>query len=67
MLGVVREQPQYHLQAAAPGAQQRGLGAGVDGVGGQFRGDCLAGRGGGGQFRAGAGDCLLQGGDAARS
>ena len=64
MLGVVREQPQDHLQAAAPGAQQRGLGAGVDGIGGQFRGYRLAGRGGGGQFGAGPGDCLLQGRDA---
>ena len=27
MLGVVREQPQYHLQAAPAGAQQRGPGA----------------------------------------
>ena len=64
MLGVVGEQSQDHLQAAAPGAQQRDPGVGVDGAGGQLRGDGLAGRGGGGQRRAGAGDLLLQGGDA---
>jgi hypothetical protein len=30
VLGVVREQPEYHLQAAPPGAQHRDLGAGVE-------------------------------------
>jgi len=34
VLGVVREQLQHHLQAAAPGAQQRDLGFGVDDIGG---------------------------------
>src|SRR5208282_1972435 len=63
VLGVVREEPQDHLQAAAPGAQECHLGVGVDGAGGQFRGDLVAGRGGGGRCLAGAGDLLLQGGD----
>jgi hypothetical protein len=62
-LGVVREQPQHHLQAAAAGAQQRGLGVGVDEVGGQLGGDLIAGRGGGVEFLAGGGDFLLRGGD----
>ena len=38
VLGVVGQQAQDHLQAAAPGAQQRDLGIGVDGVGGSFAG-----------------------------
>ena len=41
MLGVVGEEPQDHLQAAAPGAQQRDLGVGIDVAGGQFAGMSL--------------------------
>jgi len=37
-----------NLQAPPPGAQQRGFRVGVDVAGGQFRGDRLAGRDGGG-------------------
>ena len=47
-----------------PGAQQRGFRVGVDVAGGQFRGDGLAGRDGGGRRGAGAGDVLLQARDA---
>ena len=43
VLGVVREQPRDHLQAAAAGAQQRDLGVGVDVIGGQLRRDRVAG------------------------
>src|SRR6266496_1638312 len=43
VLGVVREQPQHHLQAAAPGAQHRGAGAWVYLVGGQFRRELVPG------------------------
>ena len=64
MLGVVGEEPQDHLQAAPAGAQQRGFRVGVDVAGGQFRGDGLAGRDGGGRRGAGAGDVLLQARDA---
>src|SRR5208337_1529219 len=39
VLGVVREEPQDHLQAAPAGAQQRGSRVRVDVAGGQFRGD----------------------------
>ena len=63
VLGVVREQPQHHLQAAAAGAQQRDLGFGVDDVGGQLGGDRVAGGRGGGQFLVRGGDLLLRGGD----
>ena len=63
VLGVVREQPQHHLQAPPPGAQQGGPGFGVDLVRGQFRGDALAGCGGGLQVVAGGGDLALRGGD----
>ena len=59
VLGVVREQPQHHLQAAAAGPQQRDLGCGVDEVGGQLGGDLVAGRLGGGQFGVRGGDLLL--------
>ena len=64
MLGVVGEEPQDHLQAAQAGAQQRGFRVGVDGARGELRGDGLAGRDGGGRRGAGAGDLILQGGDA---
>jgi hypothetical protein len=64
VLGVAGEQSQDHLQAAAPGAQQRGPGVRVDLAGGQFRGDRVAGLGGGGEVLAGAGDLVLQAGDA---
>ena len=43
MLGVVREQPEHHLQAAPPGAQHCHLRLGVDLVGGQLRRDRAAG------------------------
>ena len=64
MLGVVREEPQHHLQAAAPGAEQGGLRVGVDVAGGELGGDRLAGRGGFGRRGAGAGHLILQGRDA---
>ena len=63
VLGVVREQPQHHLQSAAAGAQQRDFGVGVDHIGGQLGGDRVAGRGGGVQGFAGGGDFLLRGRD----
>src|ERR1019366_7508445 len=46
------------------GAQQRGFRVRADVAGGQFRGDRLAGRDGGGRRVAGAGDAFLQARDA---
>ena len=43
VLGVVRQQPQHYLQAAPAWREQRDLGVRVDDVGGQFRGDLVAG------------------------
>ena len=62
MLGVVGEQAQHHLQAAAAGAQQRDLGVRVDLVRGQFRGDRVAGGFGFGQGLLRPGDLLPGGG-----
>ena len=58
------QQPQDYLQAAPAGAQQRGSRVRVDAAGGQFRGDRLAGRDGGGRRGAGPGDVLLEARDA---
>ena len=63
VLGVVRVQPQHHLQAAAARPLQRDLGCGIDDVGGQLGGDPVTGRLGGGQFLVRGGDLLLRGGD----
>ena len=63
MFGVVREQPEHHLQAAPPGAQQRDLGLWVDLVGGQLRRDRVAGLLRRGEPAAGGGDLAFGGGD----
>src|SRR5260370_3928896 len=69
VLGVVREQPQHHLQAAAPGAQHCGAGTWVYLAGGQFRRDLVPGGGGvldvllrRADRAAGGGDRLFPGG-----
>ena len=63
VLGVVREEPQHHLQAAAPGAQHRDPGVGIDLVGAQLDGGLVAGGGGVLEFLLRGGDRAVGGGD----
>src|ERR1039457_4738113 len=63
VLGVVREEPQDHLQGPAAGAQQGALGFGVDLVGGEPGGDLIEGGFCPGELVFGCGDFLLGGGD----
>src|ERR1039457_5699158 len=63
VLGVVREEPQDHLQGSAAGAQQGALGFGVDLVGGEPGGDLIEGGFRPGELVFGCGDFLLGGGD----